>query len=55
MDIYDLAKYYRDNQGYKYILCFADVYSRKEWDYKIKIKIMIMCLIHSNNLLKIQI
>ena len=27
MDIYDLAKYYRDNQGYIYILCFADVYS----------------------------
>ena len=38
MDIYDLAKYYRDNQGYKYILCFAYVYSRKEWAYKIKNK-----------------
>ncbi len=38
MDIYDLAKYYRDNQGYKYILCFADVYSRKVWAYKMKNK-----------------
>ena len=38
MDIYDLAKYYRDNQGYKYILCLADVYSRKVWAYKMKNK-----------------
>jgi len=38
MDIYDLAKYYKDNQGYKYILCFADVYSRKVWAYKMKNK-----------------
>ena len=38
MDIYDLAKYYRENQGYKYILCFADVYSRKVWAYKMKNK-----------------
>ena len=38
MDIFDLAKYYRDNQGYKYILCFADVYSRKVWAYKMKNK-----------------
>jgi transposase InsO family protein len=38
MDIYDLAKYYRENQGYKYILCFADVYSRKLWAYKMKNK-----------------
>jgi Integrase core domain len=34
MDIFDLAKYYRDNQGYKYILCIIDVYSRKVWTYK---------------------
>ena len=38
MDIYDLAKYYRDNQGYKYVLCFADVHSRKIWAYKMKSK-----------------
>jgi len=38
MDIFDLAKYYRENQGYKYILCIADVYSRKVWAYKIKNK-----------------
>ncbi len=38
MDIYDLAKYYKDNQGYKYIFCFADVYSRKVWAYKMKNK-----------------
>ncbi len=38
MDIYDLAKYYRENQGYKHILCFADVYSRKVWAYKMKNK-----------------
>lgn len=38
MDIYDLSKYYRDNQGYKYILCFVDVYSRKVWTYKMKNK-----------------
>ena len=38
MDIFDLAKYYRDNQGYKYILCFAHVYSRKVWAYKMKNK-----------------
>ena len=38
MDIYDLAKYYRDNQGYKYTLCLADVYSRKVWAYKMKNK-----------------
>lgn len=38
MDIFDLAKYYRDNQGYKYILCIIDVYSRKVWCYKMKNK-----------------
>jgi hypothetical protein len=38
MDIYDLAKYYKENQGYKYILCIADVYSRKVWAYKMKNK-----------------
>lgn len=38
MDIFDLAKYYRDNQGYKYILCIIDVYSRKIWCYKMKNK-----------------
>jgi hypothetical protein len=38
MDIFDLAKYYRENQGYKYILCIADVYSRKVWAYKMKNK-----------------
>ena len=38
MDIFDLAKYYRDNQGYKYILCIIDVYSRKVWAYKMKNK-----------------
>ena len=38
MDIYDLAKYYRDYKGYNYILCFADVYSRKVWAYKMKNK-----------------
>lgn len=38
MDIFDLSKYYRDNQGYKYILCIVDVYSRKVWTYKMKNK-----------------
>ncbi len=38
MDIYDLAKYYKDNLGYKYILCFADVCSRNVWAYKMKNK-----------------
>ncbi len=38
MDIFDLAKYYKENQGYKYILCIVDVYSRKVWTYKMKNK-----------------
>jgi hypothetical protein len=38
MDIFDLAKYYKENQGYKYILCIVDVYSRKIWTYKMKNK-----------------
>jgi hypothetical protein len=38
MDIFDLAKYYRDNQVYKHILCIIDVYSRKVWCYKMKNK-----------------
>jgi hypothetical protein len=38
MDIFDLAKYYKENQGYKYILCIVDVYSRKVWAYKMKNK-----------------
>ncbi len=38
MDIFDLAKYYKENQGYKYILCIIDVYSRKVWAYKMKNK-----------------
>jgi transposase InsO family protein len=38
MDIFDLAKYYKENQGYKYILCIVDVYSRKVWTYKLKNK-----------------
>ena len=38
MDIFDLSKYYKDNQGYKYILCIIDVYSRKVWVYKMKNK-----------------
>jgi hypothetical protein len=36
MDIFDLAKYYRENQGYKYILCIVDVFSGKVWAYKMK-------------------
>jgi hypothetical protein len=35
MDIFDLAKYYKENQGYKYILCIVDVYSRKVYMYDI--------------------
>jgi transposase InsO family protein len=38
MDIFDLAKYYKENQGHKYILCINDVYSRKVWAYKMKNK-----------------
>jgi hypothetical protein len=38
MDIYGLVKYYRETQGYKYILSFADVYNRKVWAYKMKNK-----------------
>jgi hypothetical protein len=38
MDIFDLAEYYKENQGYKYILCIVDVYSRKVWTYKMKNK-----------------
>ena len=38
MDIYGLAKYYRENRRSKFILCFADVYSRKVWAYKINKK-----------------
>ena len=38
MDIFDLAKYNKENQGYKYILCIVDVYSRKVWTYKMKNK-----------------
>ncbi len=38
MDIFDLAKCYKENQGYKYILCIVDVYCRKVWAYKMKNK-----------------
>jgi hypothetical protein len=38
MDIFDLAKYYKENQGYEYILCIIHVYSRKVWAYKMKNK-----------------
>ncbi len=38
MAIFDLAKYYRENQGYKFILCIVHVYSRKIWAYKMKHK-----------------
>ena len=29
MDIFDLAKYYRDNKGYKYILVVSDTHNKK--------------------------
>jgi hypothetical protein len=38
MDIYVMAKYVKDNKGYKYILCMIDVFSRKVWAYKMKKK-----------------
>ena len=38
MDIFDLSKYFRDNKGYKYILCIIDVFTRKVWVYKMKNK-----------------
>ena len=38
MDIFDLSKYFRDNKGYKYILCIIDVFTRKVWAYKMKNK-----------------
>jgi len=38
MDIYVMAKYVKDNKGYKYILCMIDVFTRKVWAYKMKKK-----------------
>mmetsp|Transcript_86045 Transcript_86045/g.229628 ORF Transcript_86045/g.229628 Transcript_86045/m.229628 type:complete len:170 (+) Transcript_86045:287-796(+) len=38
MDILDLAKYYKTNHGYKYILCIVDVFSRKAFTYPMKNK-----------------
>ena len=38
MDIYVMAKYVKDNKGYKYILCMIDVFTRKVWSYKMKKK-----------------
>ena len=38
MDIYVMAKYVKDNKGYKYILCMIDVFSRKVWSNKMKKK-----------------
>ena len=33
-----MAKYVKDNKGYKYILCMIDVFTRKVWAYKMKKK-----------------
>jgi hypothetical protein len=38
MDIFDLAKCYKENQGCKYILCIVDVFSRNVWAYKMNNK-----------------
>jgi hypothetical protein len=38
MDIYDLSKYNKSNNNYKYILCLVDVFSRKAFARKMKTK-----------------
>jgi len=38
MDIFDMQKFARTNEGYKYILCIIDVFTRKVWTYKMQLK-----------------
>jgi hypothetical protein len=38
MDIFDMQNFARTNEGYKYILCIIDVFTRKVWTYKMKLK-----------------
>ncbi len=38
LDIFVLQKYEKSNNGYSYILCIMDVFSRKAWVYPMKSK-----------------
>ena len=38
MDIFDMQNFARTNEAYKYILCIIDVFTRKVWTYKMKLK-----------------
>ncbi len=38
LDIFVLQKYINSNNGYSYILCIMDVFSRKAWVYPMKSK-----------------
>jgi hypothetical protein len=38
LDIFVLKKYESSNNGYAYILCIMDIFSRKAWAYPLKTK-----------------